>query len=268
MKRLLTLTLVFVTVIGLLFAATQTLSLAKSSVVATDSMQTANQLYEAGQFSQAAQAYQQIADQGLADSALYFNMGNAYYKQGDFGRAILNYRLAEQLAPRDADIEANLEMARARVAGEEAAVEEAGFFDNIAGFGQEYLTLNELALLALGMWVLFVALVLIVQGTRKGSLVRETVQVALVVSALLLTVSAVGLGSRLYLENSHAEGVIVATEVSVTSGPGSQYVSEFTLNNGEEVEIVESRENWVRLALPDTELQGWVPVNAIEAVSS
>ena len=118
------------------------------------------------------------------------------------------------------------------------------------------------------MWALFVALVLIVQGTRKGSLVRETVQVALVVSALLLTVSAVGLGSRLYLENSHTEGVIVAAEVSVTSGPGSQYVSEFTLNNGEEVEIVESRENWVRLTLPDTELQGWVPVSAIEAVSS
>ena len=64
-----------------------------------------------------------------------------------------------------------------------------------------------------------------------------------------------------------AEAVIVASEVEVTSGPGAQYVTEFTLHNGAEVNLVEARGNWVRQALPGAELEGWVPASAIEPIS-
>ena len=114
MKRTIVIfTLMILTAISL-FGANQALLFAKPSVAATEAMVTANRLYEDGQFAQAAQAYQQLADQGFADSALFFNLGNAYFKQGDYGRAILNYRRAEQLAPRDEDIAANLALARAQ----------------------------------------------------------------------------------------------------------------------------------------------------------
>src|SRR5437016_6228026 len=58
----------------------------------------ANRLYEEEKFTEAAAAYQSMIGNGRVSSALYFNLGNALFKSGQIGRAIANYRLAEQLA--------------------------------------------------------------------------------------------------------------------------------------------------------------------------
>jgi uncharacterized protein YgiM (DUF1202 family) len=55
--------------------------------------------------------------------------------------------------------------------------------------------------------------------------------------------------------------------VGVTSGPGAQYTAEFTLHGGTEVDLIEMRGSWVRLALPSSEMEGWVPASAVEAVN-
>ncbi|HIE11941.1 MAG TPA: hypothetical protein EYP63_00690, partial [Desulfotomaculum sp.] len=57
-------------------------------------MAQANRLYEAGQYAEAAVAYQALVDAGAHDGRLYYNLGNAHYKSGDLGRAVLNYRRA------------------------------------------------------------------------------------------------------------------------------------------------------------------------------
>src|SRR5947207_862891 len=76
----------------------------------------ANKLFEEGKFTEAAVAYEKMLGNGQASPALYFNLGNALFKAGQVGRAVLNYRLAGQLAPRDPDIRANLKFARSSVA--------------------------------------------------------------------------------------------------------------------------------------------------------
>ena len=269
MKRIITIfAIIILTVMGL-FLTNQAMLLAKSSSAASEAMLTANQLYETGQFTQAVQAYEQLIDQGYGDSTLYYNLGNAYFKQGDYGRAILNYRRAEQLAPRDADIEINLEMARAQVTDniEEPVGESSGFINNVAGYFEEWFTFNELAIVTLAAWIVFVLLVIVVTSLKKGGVIREATQYAVVVATLVLTVGLVGLGSRMYVENAKPQGIVVAGEVNITSGPGSQYVTEFTLHNGAEVQIVETRANWIRLAVPNSELQGWAPAPAVEAVT-
>ena len=72
----------------------------------------ANQLYVSGHYGEAARIYEQELARGVQDSAIYFNLGNAYFQQGDMGRAVLNLQRAAELAPRDDDIQANLELAR------------------------------------------------------------------------------------------------------------------------------------------------------------
>jgi tetratricopeptide (TPR) repeat protein len=268
MKRLITIFSLMALTIAALFLTNQMISFAKSSTTASDSMITASQLYESGQYSLAAQTYQQLVDQGYSDYTLFYNLGNAYYKQGNFGLAILNYSRAEQLAPRDAQIEANLALARAQVTGNSDVVVENSLFDNVTNITQEYFTLNELAIAAAGAWILFVSLIIAYNSTRKGSAVREGVQYALVVATLVFTVSGIGLGTRLYQENAHPQGVIVASQVNVTSGPSQQNITEFTLTNGTEVELLETRDNWVQLNLPNTGVSGWVPANTIEALTS
>lgn len=265
MKRIVTVfSMMTLTIIGL-FLVNQVQLLAKPS----DTISAANHLYETGQYDQAAQAYQQLVDQGFTDSALFYNLGNAYFKDGDSGRAIVNYRRAQLLDPRDTDIATNLELARSQIVDqlEETGESKQGFFSAVGGWVQSWLTMNEVAMFALGAWILFVFLLILFSNTRKGSFVHESLQYAMVLTILALVIGIAGLGSRMVVENSQPEAVVVAQEVDVTSGPGTQYVTEFALHNGTEARLLETRGNWVRLALTGEELQGWVPANAIESVN-
>src|SRR5262245_52855944 len=45
----------------------------------------ANKLYEEGKFAEAAAAYEKMLRQGQASPALYFNLGNAFFKAGQIG---------------------------------------------------------------------------------------------------------------------------------------------------------------------------------------
>jgi tetratricopeptide (TPR) repeat protein len=261
-KRILViLSFICLTLLGL-WVVNQVPSLAKEN----DMSAAANQLYETGQYALAAQAYQQLVDQGYADSALFYNLGNANYKQGDLGRAILNYRRAERLAPRDEDIQANLELARGQIANPVEQMDgQKSLLIQVAGFTRNWLTLNELALLALGLWILLALLMMAFSSSRQGSKLWEGLQYGVVVAALALLLAVIGLGSRLYVDYTRPEGVIVAGEVNVTTSPDGQGETVFVLPSGSEVEIIEQRGSWIHLVLPDqSDKQGWAPALAVE----
>src|ERR1700744_4091285 len=68
----------------------------------------ANALYAKGQYNQALDSYQQLLKGGFQSPAVYFNMGNASYKNGDIAPAILYLEKAHKMAPADDDINYNL----------------------------------------------------------------------------------------------------------------------------------------------------------------
>jgi hypothetical protein len=271
MKRIVLVSLIALTMIGL-FVANQTHLLANSDpaagspAAALEAMRTANQLYEAGQYAQAAQAYQQLAGQGFASGALFYNLGNAQFKQGNLGQAVLNYRRAQQYTPRDPDVAANLAVARALATDQGEAVASGGILSRAGRAVRSQMSLDEVALVALGSWIAFVLSLLLWGSVKRGGVWQKRLGAASTVLAVVLAVSVLALGSSLYVEKRSSDGVIVAPEVAVTSGPGSQYGSEFTLHSGAEVSLVEAQGNWVRLAVPGSELEGWIPASAIETV--
>jgi hypothetical protein len=79
----------------------------------------AAQAYDAGHFEVAATNYTRLIEAGWVSPALFFNAGNAAFRNNDLGAAVLHYRRAWSLAPRDSEIAANLRFAleRAGVAG-------------------------------------------------------------------------------------------------------------------------------------------------------
>ena len=85
--------------------------------ISATAFEAANKLYEEGKFSDAATAYAKLLQGGQTSAALYFNLGNAFFKSGQIGRAIAAYRLAGQLTPRDPDVRANLQFARNQTQG-------------------------------------------------------------------------------------------------------------------------------------------------------
>lgn len=237
--------------------------LAQSPVTPTEAMALANQKYEAGQYADAAAIYEAIVDSGLHNSTVYYNLGNAYFKQGDLGRAILNYRRAHLLAPRDPDILANLGITRAQTADKLEAPTE-GTWANVIQFMEEWLTLREATLLALGLWLLICLLLVIV---IVKPVLRRWLLIASGVMALFLVIGLFSITNRASAAENTPPAVIVAPQVDVTSGPGGagQYLVEFNLHAGAEVRVLESRSGWERITLPG-DLQGWVPDEAVEMV--
>lgn len=226
---------------------------------------TANQLYEVGHYREAVQIYEQLASQGTRDNALFYNLGNAYYRLGDVGRAVLNYQRAAQLNPRDADVRANLALIRSQISPA-SEPEAAGPLSVLAGFTGSWLTVNETALMALGFWFM-AGLALLIWRQLGPSGARTAAQYVAIALLVLVLFSGLSLGSRLLIENSHPEGVVIVPSVAVSSEPGEQFATEFNLPSGTEINIVETQGDWVRLAMPGQPLQGWVPANSVETVA-
>ena len=228
-----------------------------------EAMAASNALYEGGHYEQAARSYQQLVDKGYGDPVLYYNLGNAYFKDGDTGRAILNYLRAERLSPRDGDIRANLDFAR----NQTLDVLESGESPLVKSVTTLLfrVTTSELGAVALAFWLLFASSLLLLMVGPRGWLAWT--RPAVVATAVLLVLGGGSLGARLYVDSTNREAVIVAEEVDVVSGPGSRYTPEFTLHAGTETGLVEKRGAWARIALPGGSLQGWVPAASVEEVA-
>jgi tetratricopeptide (TPR) repeat protein len=222
----------------------------------------ANRLYEDGRFAEAAARYRALIDGGVADGVVYYNLGNAYFKAGDLGHAILNYRRAQRLIPRDPDVAANLQLARA-LTKDRLGTEDGGapvLFVRL--FLVDWVTLNEASGLALGLWVALCVLVVGVVLWRRG---RIGMRYGIVVVGILLALSILSAGVQLYEERGQEPAVVVVETIEARSGPGTDYLTEFSLHAGAEVRVLEDRDGWTRIALPG-DLQGWVPGEAVKRV--
>jgi tetratricopeptide (TPR) repeat protein len=227
-----------------------------TTATSPEMIQTANDAYEASQFAVASQIYQQLVDQGIKNSDLYYNLGNSYFKQGEIGRAILNYRRAMKLNPHDADIQTNLAMAQERTQDQLDTTGETTF-NKVAKSSENWLTMNEIAIISLSLWFGLALLIFVYSLPRVEKKQQEAILYGIFIVAFLWAVTTFVLGDRLYVEQTQQAGVVVIDKIDVNSGPGSaQYVTKFSLHSGTEVWLLESRGNWVLISLPGDKLEG------------
>ncbi len=231
----------------------------------TQAVSAANQLYQVGNYEDAQRIYEQLISQGVEDSTVYYNLGNTYFRQGDLGRAVLNFQRAAQLNPRDPDIRANLELART-MADVPFTSTAPGPLSTLAEMTSRWLTLNETAILALAIWFLACFLFLSLR-LLDGGKVRRILRYGAIVALLILALIGLSLGSRIFTESTQHNGVVVAPVVAVSSEPGEQFATDFSLPSGTEVSLVETRGNWARLAVPGDAIEGWIPLNSVETVA-
>ena len=84
---------------------------AASSFAQTD-FDKANKEYAQGHFKEAIADYGTLVRSGQWSANLFYDLGNAYFRAGDFGRAILNYERSLALERHHPEAAANLQIAR------------------------------------------------------------------------------------------------------------------------------------------------------------
>jgi tetratricopeptide (TPR) repeat protein len=176
----------------ILFLGLPLMAGASTAAVPADrqAMTAANRLYQAGHYGEAIQLYEGLVAQGVRDSRLLYNLGNAYVRQGELARARASYESAARLAPRDPDIRANLALVRDQVGGAPSEVTAGPLAAALAAavdFSRRWLNINELAILALGAWLLFGLLAVTYRSFPAGqrpAMLRYAAALALVVVVL------------------------------------------------------------------------------------
>jgi hypothetical protein len=229
-------------------------------------MQTANTLYAQERYVEATQMYEQLAAEGLESRDLYFNLGNVYYMQSDFGRSILNYERAADIAPRDADVQANLATARAQVEGQIiGATPQDNPIETVAATASDWMTGNELAIVLLTVWFVFGGLLLAYRAVSAEKRTR-TFKTAIAIVGIFVVLFGAAFVSQSYVDAQHTNAVVVMETVDISTGPGAQYQTTFSLYGGTDVYIQSQRGDWTQFTLPGTDVSGWIPTIAVEAV--
>ena len=78
--------------------------------------QQGNALYQQGTLSRGrCRVRRQSSAAGYTGGEVTFNLANAYYKQGNMGKAILNYERALRFLPADDDVRHNLQLANLQI---------------------------------------------------------------------------------------------------------------------------------------------------------
>lgn len=217
----------------------------------------ANKLYEQGKYTEAAAAYEAILAAGRTSAALYFNLGNAWFKAGELGRAIAHYRLAERLTPRDPDVQANLAFARQSVAGRPYT----------PGRLERWLrrfTLNEATVvLALLLWSW---LGLLTGGYLWPQRLRAW-RTATLACGLTVGVAALWLGLMLHVRTGSTTAVVTASSAVVHYGPLEESQSAFTARDGMELEVRDQKDGWLQVADNQARV-GWIEARDVLVLPS
>lgn len=219
-----------------------------------------NQAYAAGRYDEAIAAYERVRSAGQESGALLFNLGNAYLKRGDLGRAIARYERAAWLSPRDPDVAANLAFARERA---NITAPSPPLWQRLAAPLASRATGVELAGgFAALWWALWGLLAARLLRPRSAALLTR----AAVIVSLLAMVVGVSLAVRVVVVERAGAAVVVAPgDTSVRFEPSPGGTEHFVVTTGSDLAVLEARDGWYLVARPDGR-RGWVPARAVEPV--
>lgn len=219
---------------------------------------TANKLYEQGKFQEAATQYEGLLRSGAASPIVYFNLGNAWFKAGQLGRAIAAYREAQRLAPRDPNVRFNLQFVRKQVTGSEQAP------GPVWRVWLSNLTLNEWTVAAvIAFWVLFLLLAL---GELRA-LWRSALRFWTLASATASVAFAALLAMAVYNERSTDAAVVVVPNTVVRYGPIEDSKVFYQLRDGSELEVLDEKktagdQSWL-MVQDGARRTGWLKRNEV-----
>lgn len=271
-----------VLVAGVVVAATRSAAQIDAETPATW-FARGNAAYEAGDYARAIDEYTRVVDAGVAHPDLAYNLGNAYFKQGELGRAVLWYERAHRLAPREADVRENLDLTRSLLRDQQLVPSEPRWRKTLLAWHRDTTAAESTAAASalyalvclLGVCFLFRDSNVIARVYARVSVLSpgrlfgldKAQDLGLAIAVAAIVAGAVGYSavSKVRAERSRAIGVVLAEEASVFSGPSREAPVQFKVHEGTRVRVSDARPGWVRVDLPG-DLTGWIDESSLDRI--
>lgn len=237
---------------GLTFAVDPEITIAK-----------ANKAYAEGFYANAAELYKSVITAGYESVDLYYNLGNACYKQNDFASSILYYEKARKLDPGNEDVNFNLRIANLKITDKIEPIPEL-FYKRwyrklIESFSVDKWSRFGLAFLCLG---LIAGLFYVVS---KNLLLRKT-GFWLGIVFIFVSLFSFLFAWQSYDDIMHRkEAIIFTPTVTIKSSPDEKSIDLFVLHEGAKVELIDNIGNWYEIRIANGSV-GWLMASSVEKI--
>ncbi len=226
-------------------------------------LQQANDAYMAKKYDDAVVLYEQIVNNGNEGALLYYNIGNAYFKNGNIGKSILWYERALRLSPNNKDIQHNLAFVNQKIVDKIDVLPTLLVVQWWNSFARLFSVRGWAiaSIIASFLFILFIILFLI--GRQRW--IRSSALLLIAVSFLLLSLSLFFAYKSKIQMNKHPEAIIMSTVVYAKSTPDRTSGDLFAIHEGLKVYITDKINEWVEIQIPNGE-KGWIQTSTIEII--
>jgi tetratricopeptide (TPR) repeat protein len=223
----------------------------------------ANALYKAGNYSSAIESYEKISSTQGVSPELFYNLGNAYYKENEIAKAILNYERALRIAPNYDDARNNLEFAQTKVVDNIVQIPPF-FLKKWNAQLVQLLRVDQWYVVSLLIFILTLSLALFFIFGNSLALRKIAFYAAFVGFAFTLTTLwfAVSQWNKI---TKHSEAIIMSSSITVKSSPDKSGTDLFQLHEGTKVTIHSTLDQWVEVKVGNGSI-GWIENKHIEKI--
>ncbi|HET6243666.1 MAG: tetratricopeptide repeat protein [Bacteroidetes bacterium] len=223
----------------------------------------ANKAYSEGDFNLAYKKYKEIVNQGYQNEALYFNLGNAYYKSGEIPLAILFYEKALKLNPASEDAIINLKLSNQKIVDKIEPLPELNvvkWWKNLL-FSKKADDWGWLAIQAM-----FIAMLMFVGFVIANNTLLK--KAGFFCGVFLFAVSILffvfGNQQKNFL-NNQAYAIVFSPSLTVRSAPHNSGTKLFLIHEGAKVQVLDELSDWKKISIPNGSM-GWVKSDAMEKI--
>lgn len=223
-----------------------------------------NQFYQRGKYTEAIESYLQVVESKFESSNLYYNLGNAFYKNNEFGKSILWYERALLLNPSNDDIKHNIAFVNQKLEDKIDVLPKlfiTEWYDSISAT----LTSNQWAMLSI---IACILVVLSILGTlflrfSWGKSVSFIVGICFLICCIFSIHFAYK--NNKSMENN-PEAIVMKSVLTGKSTPSESGTDLFVIHEGLKVSITDQLNDWIEIKLPNGE-KGWVEYSDIERIT-
>lgn len=204
--------------------------------------------------------YETLLKEELISYKLYYNLGNAYYKNNELGKAIYNYELANKLQPNNKDIQVNLRIANEKTIDKIESREnffivaiKSGLVNSFSTTGWAWFSIFSFFGVLLFAFIFFTANHLLLKRLGFFSSV-----ISFIVFAFSMTFGYTALNDK----NVTNFAIILKHESKIHEEPIFSSKIKFNLHEGTKVSVLETNTTWTNIKLENGN-EGWLKTSDV-----
>lgn len=240
-----------------------TLCLVGSAYAQDAALKEAEVAYTKEDYSKAIELYEGILKSNGESAAVYYNLGNAYYKAGKIAPAILNYERCLLMNPGDGDARFNLQMARQKTVDK---IEPVGDFFLVKWVNaiEDMASADSWAKGGIVCFLLFIVCLVLFFFSRFIHL-KKIGFYAGILLLVMVVICNIFAGNQTDEMQKRDHAIVFAATVTVKSSPDASGTDLFVLHEGTNVTVKSTLGEWSEIVLADGNL-GWLPSKDIETI--